>query len=48
MLANAGQLTPQCISKSMVVIQGYLKWQEMVTFSDSLLYYTGECQISLR
>ena len=29
MVAHAGQSTPQCVSKSMVVILGYLEWPQI-------------------
>ena len=46
MVANAGQLTPKFLSKSMVVIPGYLEWPQIYYGKIRSLIYncTGECR----
>ena len=50
MLANAGQSTPQCVSKYMVVIPSYLEWPQIYQgkIRSPIHNCTGEFQRSLR
>ena len=45
MVANAGHSTPQCVRKSMVIIQGYLEWPHIYHGKIRSLIHncTGEC-----